>query len=96
MESGRTKLKCHAHECKDTASSRLIFELPEYKGCSCFDIMHKLVKEEPFLNMADGKDTTLIKSHSIFQRLEDAYHEKYGDPVYAKAQLERTKKNKKS
>ena len=33
------EFKCHIHESKDKASSRLIFELPEYKGCSCFDIM---------------------------------------------------------
>jgi hypothetical protein len=34
------------------------------------------------------------KSHPIFKRLEDAYKEKYGDPVYTKEQWKQLQKNK--
>ncbi len=89
--------KCHAHECYHPPTSRLIFELPEFFiGLSCFGIMHKLSEEEPFLNIADGKRTTVNKSHTIFQRLKDVYQEKHGDPVYTKKELKQIRKKKRS
>ncbi len=72
----------------------MIFNLSRYKGLSCFEIMHKLEEEDSFLDIADGKNTTVKRSHPIFKHLEDAYKEKYGDPVYTKEQWKQLQKNK--
>jgi hypothetical protein len=91
-----SQCKIFAHNSLNTCT-RKIFTFPEYQHKTCFEILHMLNEDEHggLLNIRNGKATTVSKVHPIHAKLEEAYRNEHGSPVYTRKELSHIKTQQK-
>ena len=85
----------HAHT-SIASCERMIFQIPEFKGLSCFQIFHHK-KCNDLHQLAGGvkTQTKINKKHEIFDTLRSMHENKYGPPKATFDQLKKQRSEKK-
>jgi hypothetical protein len=89
---------CNVHLHMSVAPcERMVFNIPEFVGLSCFEIFHH-EKCKDLFSLARGQKarTTVNNKHELFIELKEMYQQEYGDQQITPVQLKALRKRKRN